>query len=68
MYSSTLHTFSNDQYQYSFIHDAVLESFICGHTRIQPLDLRNAVKTLGQRDEQSGRTGFETQFHVKEIA
>ena len=47
-----------------FIHDAVLESLICGDTQIPASGLIGAIEKLKQRDSETGRTGFETQFHV----
>ena len=48
-----------------FIHDAVLESLICGDTQIPASGLVSAIEKLKQRDSETGRTGFETQFHVR---
>ena len=48
-----------------FIHDAVLESLICGTTQINAADLKSAIAELGEKDEQSGKNGFETQFNVR---
>ena len=47
-----------------FIHDAVLESLTCGDSQIPASGLSGAVKKLKEKDSESGRTGFETQFHV----
>jgi len=47
-----------------FIHDAVLESLICVDTQIPASGLVGAIEKLKQRDNETGRTGFETQFHV----
>jgi len=55
------------QEQYVFIHDAVLESLICGNTQIPASGLIGAVDKLKQKDSETGRTGFETQFHVCHI-
>ena len=55
------------QDQYVFIHDAVLESLTCGDTQIPASGLAGAVKKLKQKDRVTGRTGFETQFHVCHI-
>ena len=52
------------QDQYVFIHDAVLESLICGDTQIPASGLSSAIEKLKEKDRESGRTGFETQFHV----
>jgi len=55
------------QEQYAFIHDAVLESLICGDTQIPASGLVGAIEKLKQRDSETGRTGFETQFHVRSM-
>ena len=47
-----------------FIHDAVLESLICGDTQITASGLLGATEKLKEKDSETGRTGFETQFHV----
>ena len=52
------------QDQYVFIHDAVLESLTCGDTQIPASGLSSAIKKLKEKDRVTGRTGFETQFHV----
>ena len=52
------------QDQYVFIHDAVLESLTCGDTQIPASGLASAIKTLKEKNRETGRTGFETQFHV----
>ena len=52
------------QDQYVFIHDAVLESLTCGDTQIPASGLLGAIKKLKEKDSETGRTGFETQFHV----
>ena len=55
------------QEQYMFIHDAVLESLTCRDTQIPASGLVGAIEKLKQRDSETGRTGFETQFHVCDI-
>ena len=53
------------QDQYALIHDAVLESMICGETQIQPHDLHQATKRLGMTDQhQSEKSGLDKQFEV----
>ena len=47
-----------------FIHDAVLESLTCGDTQIPALGFSSAIEKLKEKDRLTGRTGFETQFHV----
>ena len=50
-----------------FIHDAVLESLTCGDTQFPASGLTGAIKKLKQMDSETGKTGFETQFHVCHI-
>ena len=52
------------QDQYVFIHDAVLESLTCGETQIPASGLSGAIEKLKEKNTETGRTGFETQFHV----
>ncbi len=52
------------QDQYTFIHDAILESLMCGNTHIPAASLKKALKRLGDEDKKAERNGFETQFHV----
>ena len=47
-----------------FIHDAVLESLTCGDTQIPASGLSGAIEKLKEKDRETGKTGFETQFHV----
>ena len=47
-----------------FIHDAVLESLTCGDTQIPASGLSSAIEKLKEKDSETGRTGFEMQFHV----
>ena len=51
------------QDQYIFIHDAILESVMCGDTQINASEFKAALHTLKSRT-QSGETGFEHQFGV----
>ena len=55
------------QDQYVFIHDAVLESLTCGDTQIPASGLSGAIEKLKEKDRETGKTGFETQFHVCQI-
>ena len=55
------------QDQYVFIHDAVLESLTCGDTQIPASGLSGAIKKLKEKNSETGRTGFETQFYVRHI-
>ena len=53
------------QDQYAFIHDAVLETLICGDTQISSSDLLRALDKLKKVDKHVARmTGFEKQFQV----
>ena len=53
------------QDQYAFIHDAVLETLICGDTQIPSSDLHRALGKLKKVDKHTaGMTGFEKQFQV----
>ena len=63
--TTTSLTHSPTQDQYVFIHDAVLESLTCGDTQIPASGLAGAIEKLKQKDKETGRTGFETQFHVR---
>ena len=64
VYSVPSQSQSPTQDQYVFIHDAVLESLTCGDTQIPASGLSGAIKKLKQKDRETGKTGFETQFHV----
>ena len=64
VYSTTSLTLWPTQDQYVFIHDAVLESLTCGDTQILASELSSAIKKLKEKNKETGRTGFETQFHV----
>ena len=46
-----------------FIHDAILESVMCGDTQINAGDLRKKLKPLQEKD-QSGQTQLDLQFSV----
>ena len=52
------------QEQFIFIHDVILESVMCGDTQVSSGDLRSAVTRLTNKDDCTGKTGFETQFEV----
>ena len=52
------------QEQYTFIHDAILESITCGNTQVNAADLQRAVIQLKQRDPHTKLTGYEQQFKV----
>ena len=55
------------QDQYAFIHDAVLETLICGDTQIPASDIQRALDRLKKADKNfdgPGMTGFHKQFQV----
>ena len=52
------------QPQYVFIHDALLESIMCGDNSIKAPELKAKVKELQGVVPESGKTMFETQFAV----
>ena len=47
-----------------FIYDAVLESLTCEDTQISASGLSGDIEKLKKMDSETGKTGFETQFHV----
>ena len=49
------------QEQFTFIHDAILESVTCGDTQISATNLRTAIVKLGKKD------GFQHQMKVRDI-
>ena len=56
------------QDQYAFIHDAVLETLICGDTHIPSSDLLQALDKLKKVDKHTaGMTGLEKQFQVSSV-
>ena len=56
------------QDQYAFIHDAVLETLICGDTQIPSSDLHRTLNKLKMVDKHTaGMTGFEKQFQVSSM-
>lgn len=52
------------QEQYTFVHDAVLESLTCGTTEIQSRDFIDAVDSLYEMTPKTGKSGFQSQFDV----
>ena len=46
------------------LHDVILESVMCGDTQVNSSDLRPSIRRLTDKDVQTGKTGFETQFEV----
>ena len=47
-----------------FIHDAVLESIVCGNTQIPARDFRTTFDALKQTKPDMNESGFQTQFSV----
>ena len=54
------------QEQYVFIHDAVLESLVCGNTQIPVHDLKRSIELLLRWDPNSGMSGFQSLFQVSQ--
>ena len=52
------------QEQYVFLHDAILESVICGDTQVNAADLRHIMHKYTKADVSTGLTKFESQFNV----
>ena len=52
------------QEQYVFIHDAVLESIVCGNTQIPADDFRSTFEALKQTKPDTDESGFQAQFNV----
>ena len=52
------------QEQYVFIHDAVLESIVCGNTQIPAEDFRTTFEALKQAKPDADESGFQAQFNV----
>ena len=55
------------QDQYSFIHNAILESVMCGDTQINTADLRIALHSL-QASNRTEETGFHHQLNVRTVS
>ena len=54
--------------QYAFIHDAVLETLICGDTQIPASDIRRSIDQLkNTKKSLDGESGFDRQFQVNNI-
>lgn len=47
-----------------FIHDAVLESVMCGNTQIPAQDFRTTFESLQPTTPDSERSGMQAQFSV----
>eukprot|EP00731_Ephydatia_muelleri_P019106 Em0011g1146a len=52
--------------QYIFLHDAILESVMCGNTQIQVSNIHISLNTFETKDPTSNKTGLESQFEVLE--
>ena len=52
------------QDQYIFLHDAILESVMCGNTQIQVSNIHISLNTFETKDPTSNKTGLEAQFEV----
>lgn len=53
------------QEQYQFIHDAVLECWMCGDTQIAATNLRKKMTKLRSKNLTTNSTGYEEQFKVQ---
>ena len=63
------YTSSLPQDQYGFIHDAVLESLICGETQIPAQNLPKVMEQLTSTDpKHGGKSGYEVQFGVSTVS
>ena len=40
---------------------------MCGDTQVNSCDLRPSIRRLADKDVQTGKTGFETQFEVMHV-
>jgi len=47
------------------IHDAVLESLMCGNTQIPAASIKKALVRLSNVVPDTNRSGYETQFNVR---
>ncbi|KAL9950690.1 hypothetical protein ACROYT_G043229 [Oculina patagonica] len=53
--------------QYVFLHQAVMETLVCGNTEIAPHDLRITMNKLSRVHKQSKKTGFAREFKRLEL-
>ena len=53
------------QEQYRFIHDAILESIVCGKTQVNSGELRSMIEIMKTIDPATEKTQFQTQFKVR---
>ena len=52
------------QDQYIFLHDAILESVMCGDTQVQVSNILTSLNALDKKDPKTGLTGMESQLQV----
>ena len=52
------------QDQFTFIHDAILESVTCGDTQIAATNLRMNISKMKKKDNQNQPNGFQYQYKV----
>jgi hypothetical protein len=52
------------QAQFTFIHDAILESVTCGDTQISATNLRMRMVKMKKNDNKKQPHGFQYQFKV----
>ena len=50
--------------QFTFIHDAILESVTCGDTQIAATNLRAAIAKMRKKDPLNQKDAFQHQFTV----
>ena len=48
-----------------YLHDAILESLVCGNTQIPGHDLQRTMEVLHRWDPKTGLSGFQTRFQVR---
>ncbi|XP_046857068.1 receptor-type tyrosine-protein phosphatase S-like isoform X1 [Xenia sp. Carnegie-2017] len=58
--SNMVHTLQ----QYTFLHEAVLEIFLCGVTEVAAQDLRTEIERLEQKELNKSLNGFEIEFNT----
>ena len=61
---NSIHNTDIFQEQYIFIHDAILESVICGDTEIPSANLRKALEEMDQIDPKENISALAKQFKV----
>ena len=58
--------FISVQEQYVFLHQAVMETLVCGNTEIIPQDLRIATNKLAKVHKPSKKTGYERELKASD--